>query len=128
MSGSPCIDAGSNQWVPLDALDLDSDGDTQEYTPLDFDGGPRFANDPATADNGCGGQALVDMGPYEHDGDAIPELRPADINADGVVNVGDLLAVISEWGLCPSACCPADINHDGAVNTIDLLEVIANWG
>jgi hypothetical protein len=48
-----------------------------------------------------------------------------DINADGYVNVSDLLAVIDQWGSTDS---DADINGDGIVNVTDLLEVIGNWG
>ena len=55
---------------------------------------------------------------------------PSDINADGVVNVADLLAVINTWGPCPAppAACVADTNGDGIVNAADLLRVINNWG
>lgn len=49
----------------------------------------------------------------------------ADINNDGVVNVIDLLEVISNWGASGG---PADVNGDGAVNVGDLLEVVGNWG
>ena len=48
-----------------------------------------------------------------------------DINADGYVNVSDLLAVIDQWGSTDS---DADINGDGIVNVTDLLEVVGNWG
>jgi hypothetical protein len=52
-----------------------------------------------------------------------------DVNGDGVVNVSDLLIIISEWGMCtiPSDC-PADVNGDGFVNVTDLLIAIGNWG
>ncbi len=58
---------------------------------------------------------------------------PADANFDGMVNVGDLLAIINSWGACPSlpAVCPADIEPqggDGFVNVADLLAVINHWG
>ena len=49
-----------------------------------------------------------------------------DVNGDGTVNTGDLLAIINSWGPCVG--CPTDINGDGAVNTSDLLSVINNWG
>jgi hypothetical protein len=49
-----------------------------------------------------------------------------DINGDGVVNVGDLLAVIGAWGLCP-ANCAADLNGDGVIDVDDLLIVVNNW-
>jgi hypothetical protein len=57
-----------------------------------------------------------------------------DITGDGVVDVDDLLAVITEWGPCPTPPdpCPADIAPvgapDGLVNVDDLLLVILNWG
>lgn len=56
--------------------------------------------------------------------------KPGDLNADGVVNVDDLLTVINGWGPCPAppALCPGDANHDGTVNVDDLLMVINNWG
>ena len=52
--------------------------------------------------------------------------NPSDVNGDGVVNVSDLLAIISVWGECGG--CPEDVNSDGSVNVTDLLQVIANWG
>jgi len=51
---------------------------------------------------------------------------PADITDDGLVNVEDLLAVISAWGVCSG--CDADLNGDGFVNVADLLAVINGWG
>lgn len=50
-----------------------------------------------------------------------------DLNGDGVVNVSDLLLVLSDWGACP-ASCPADVNGDGTVDVSDMMEVLANWG
>ena len=44
---------------------------------------------------------------------------------NGVVNVDDLLSVMTHWGAC---VCPADVNHDGVVNVNDLLAVMQNWG
>lgn len=53
-------------------------------------------------------------------------LAMGDVNANGVVNVDDLLGVINAWGACP--CCAADVNGDGMVNVDDLLAVINSWG
>ena len=50
----------------------------------------------------------------------------ADITGDGVVNVADLLTILSVWGSCEA--CEADINEDGFVNVTDLLVVIGEWG
>ena len=52
-----------------------------------------------------------------------------DVNGDGVVNVSDLLIMISEWGVCGDPTnCPSDVNGDGYVNVTDLLIAIGNWG
>jgi acetyl esterase/lipase len=62
--------------------------------------------------------------------------KPGDVDTNGVVDVGDLLAVIVSWGPCPIApqpeTCLADVSPhaigNGAVDVADLLSVISNWG
>ncbi|MCI0365722.1 MAG: hypothetical protein L0219_17820 [Phycisphaerales bacterium] len=56
----------------------------------------------------------------------LPNPCSADISSDDIVNVTDLLAVISAWGACPG--CAADISGDDIVNVTDLLAVISAWG
>ena len=51
----------------------------------------------------------------------------ADLDADGDVDVDDLLAVINAWGACASSECAADINGSGAVDVDDLLMVLNAW-
>ncbi len=48
-----------------------------------------------------------------------------DLNGDSVVNIDDLLIVISSWGPCDG--CAADFDNNGDVGIDDLLVVIANW-
>lgn len=56
-------------------------------------------------------------------------IGPGDVDRNDVVNVADLLLVISNWGPCPNPLtCPEDLNVSGQVDVADLLEVIANWG
>ena len=107
-SESPCIDTGSDSLLPIDALDLDDDGDLFEPLPLDFFGELRI------------GGVSVDIGSIEYHQPCLGEL-----NGDLIVNVTDLLTVIDQWGLTNS---PADINDDGIVDVSDLLIVIGNWG
>lgn len=54
---------------------------------------------------------------------------PGDVNGDSIVDVVDLLGVLSAWGSCPAPpeSCPADVDHDGDVDVNDLLLVIGNW-
>jgi len=52
-----------------------------------------------------------------------------DLNVDCVVNVSDLLILLSDWGKCTDPSdCPADLNGDGVVNVSDLLILLSNWG
>jgi len=56
---------------------------------------------------------------------------PGDINGDDVVDVDDLIAVLSSWapGACiPDISCFGDVNGDGRVDVDDLIAVILNWG
>ncbi len=64
-AGSPCLDAGDNDRVPADALDVDGDGDRDEPLPLDLAGNERFLESPAAPDVGAGTPPLVDLGAYE---------------------------------------------------------------
>jgi len=127
-AGSPCIDAGANSALPADSFDLDDDGDTAERVPLDLDGNPRFADDPDTADSGCGEPVIVDMGAYEHPGDAWHPMRIGDIDGNGIVNTTDLLVLLAAWGGYEDDCVLADLDYSGAVDTGDLLALLANWG
>jgi len=86
LSGSPCIDVGSNAAVPADEADLDSDGDTVEPIPFDLDGILRHVDDPVTPDcplGGCGTPPVVDMGAYEFPG-------APDCNGNGVDDAIDI--------------------------------------
>ncbi len=130
-AGSPGIDAAFNNAVPDDVADLDDDGDFSEFLPFDLDGEPRFADDHATEDTGCGAPAIVDMGAYEFPGIPIQPIR-GDITGDLSVDGADLIELLGAWGECPTegedTCCAADLNADGLVDGGDLLVLLGNWG
>ncbi|MFK7961815.1 MAG: hypothetical protein AB8G96_14970 [Phycisphaerales bacterium] len=51
---------------------------------------------------------------------------PADVDASGVVDFADLLAVLAAWGPCEG--CGEDVDQSGAVDFADLLQLLSNWG
>ncbi len=58
-----------------------------------------------------------------------PNGCPGDLDADGVVDFADVLAVLAAWGPCPPPPdCTADLDAGGAVDFADLLRVLAAWG
>jgi hypothetical protein len=59
--GSPCIDAGDDSAILLDAADVDGDGDTSERVPWDLALRARVWNDPYVQDTGVGPGPIVDM-------------------------------------------------------------------
>lgn len=122
---SPCIDAGDNDDVPTDALDLNGNMNTSEPLPLDLDNAPRFRNDAGMPDTGIGSAPIVDMGAYEFQGTSPSNPCPADITGDGIVNSADLGQLLGAWGTGPS---PSDISGDGTVNAADLGLLLGAWG
>lgn len=46
----------------------------------------------------------------------------SDINGDGLVNLADLLIILSNFG-CEGPLCEADLNNDGYVNTFDMISI-----
>jgi subtilisin family serine protease len=52
---------------------------------------------------------------------------PGDVDGDGDVDTDDLLALISQYGSCPTGCS-ADFDSDGDVDTDDILTLLANYG
>ncbi len=92
--GSPCIDAGSSVLVPATVA-------------VDYGGLPRVIN---VLESGASGLPVfgyyVDMGAFEFQSEPVdpPDTCPADVappEGDNLVNVTDLLSVISAWGACP---------------------------
>jgi uncharacterized membrane protein len=58
-------------------------------------------------------------------------LRPAaagDVNADGAVDIADLLALLGSWGPCADCGeCPADLDGDCTVGILDFLALLGSW-
>ncbi len=113
------------------SYEVDANGDpildTRRVLVTGLSGAEGATVDPLTNDFlfstfGGGNRVLVVRG-FEIPGNA------ADLNNDGVVDVSDLLILLSAWGTCADpGNCPADINGDCQVDVSDLLLLLSNWG
>jgi CxxC motif-containing protein (DUF1111 family) len=113
---------------PCAIHDVDQDGDVDlddfDIFLLAFDGVPADCNKNGTVD-------MLDilLGEPDKDNDGIPDVCQVcvgDFNEDGMVGIGDILAVIAAWGPCVD--CVEDIDDNDVVDITDLLTLIANWG
>ncbi len=109
LPGSPCIDAGNNNAVPVGVT-------------TDLDGNPRFVDDPDTVDTGLGDPPVVDMGAYEFQG-GLPCPWDCEPTPNADVGINDFLAVLAQWGGLGS--CDFD---GGGVGINDFLDLLAAWG
>ena len=104
---SPCIDAGHNDYAPINAS-------------VDLDGFARKIDDPCVSDTGTGAPPLIDIGAYEF-------LR-SDINRDGRVNMQDFGKLADYWMDTDCGHCGgADLTCDGHVLMDDLVEFVSTW-
>ena len=125
--GSPAIDAGSNGAVLPDDTDLNTNGDTEEPTPFDLAGRPRFLDDAGTADHGSGTAPIVDVGAFEF------QHTTGDFDGDGDVDLNDFThfgSCLSGPGMSPDSATPPvtggdcllffDLDADGDVDIRDF--------
>ncbi len=107
LSLSPSVDAGNN-WAIVD------------LAGTDLDDNPRFADDPATRETGCGAPVVVDMGSYELQG--VPaDIVFGDLDGNGFVGVADLVILNGCVGSTDPDCCIADLDLDGEVTMSDRV-------
>ena len=113
-SRSPAIDNASTIDLPLDVLDLDDDGDVDEFLPFDADGAPRRVDDPNTPDGGVGPAPVPDRGAFEFQ----PSACAADVNGDGNLDVLDFVAFQILWQAGDPA---ADCDANALFNILDFI-------
>jgi hypothetical protein len=54
-----------------------------------------------------------------------------DFNGSGWVDIGDIMLVVTRWGLTtghPDWDDEYDVNGDGAITLLDVMTVAAQWG
>jgi hypothetical protein len=115
--GSPCIDAGGNDAVPIDVT-------------TDFDGKIRFLDDGSsrdTGDSGARGVPIVDMGAFEALGDCnqngIPDETEPDLDEDGAIDDCEVCIedpLKTDPGICGCGTADIDTDLDGIMDCHDL--------
>ncbi|MDG2201539.1 MAG: hypothetical protein P8K80_10210 [Phycisphaerales bacterium] len=91
--------------------DIDGNGIVDEVDLAELDAAfgrarPNMELDPVVSTSACG-----------------------DVTRDGIVDIEDILGLISQWGDCsPFDDCTADTNGDDLVEINDLLLIISRWG
>lgn len=107
-SASPYLDFGSNDPWPS------GDGHT------DLDGMPRLVGS-------TGPEARVDAGAFEYQGVADdPTTCPPDLDGDGIINVLDLVELLSNWNTSGPGADIAD--PTSIVDVFDLSVLLDSWG
>jgi probable HAF family extracellular repeat protein len=89
--------------------------------PLDITAVGDINNDGLIAVTG------MEPGTFQARAAVLVPVHDADLNADGVVNVADMVLVITSWGACGETPCTADTNDDGVVDVVDLVFLLTNW-
>ncbi len=114
--GSPCIDRGNSNLVPIDAAQ-------------ELDGNPRIVDAIHYGDTGIANNdgAVVDLGAYEVNSifmQPIP-ICEGDADGNGTVDVSDISMVLFRLGPGGPA---GDVNGDGVVDVNDLSFIIFRLG
>jgi len=113
---SQCVTAGGTFLGP--------DADCADCTgACCLPGGGCIQIDPATCL--AAGGVFAGPGTMCSDDPCAPDCPP-DVDGDGEIAFGDLLAVLSAFGPCDA--CPEDVDLDGEVGFSDLLGVLSAFG
>lgn len=120
-NNSSCIDAGDNAFVPVDANDLDDDGNTSELIPYDLDSRARIV------DGDCNSVSTVDMGAYE-----FSYMYLGDFNGGCNIDFADFAILASAWLTTDGQAgwnngCDIALPADDIINEKDLEIFADNW-
>ncbi len=103
----PLDDGGNDLGSTFLAISVTTAGTTtQEFSTSNFNG-------------------TVQVQVIDYPFDVLDDAIIGDVNGDGIVDVTDVLSLISAWGPC--AGCSEDLDNSGTVDVTDLLIIIGNW-
>jgi len=119
------LESGESYWLRIDAADLHTQAtwaysNLNTYTYSTSTDQTTWTN--STGDAGAGGVWAEQI--YE------PPYDPGDVNFDFVVNVVDIVAIVSHiMGinmLSDDATLYADLTNDGQINVVDIVQLVSN--
>jgi hypothetical protein len=117
-AGSACIDVGENAAIPVDADDLDGDGNTVELIPVDLAGAVRIV------DGDKDGNSVVDMGAYEF---FVPPVEVWMIFTPRVLNPGSKGKWVKAHFVFPEGYAVEDIDANSPAKLTGPLEVESDY-
>lgn len=122
--------------TPIDPNDLSAEAVEFALIEASFPGNyvVRAVSDPGLGYADCNGNGVPDWcdiesgGSGDLDGNGVPDECECigDIDGDGLVDAGDLAAVLGAWGACDG--CAEDLDGSGVVNSSDLALILVAWG
>jgi hypothetical protein len=128
--------AGGGPYAPDDPcaisdIDVDGDVDEDDYASfmIAFEGTAPDCNGNGTSDF----DDIIFGGSADANANGVPdecELCPGDADGSGVVDFGDILVILADWGACegPLDPCLGDLDESGIADFGDVLIVLSTWG
>jgi len=121
--------------ITLGCFEIDWSEKYGIFEPLDGDGNDLGSINMSVAVSSSGTatqefytsnfNGTIEIQVIDYPFDVLEDEVVGDVTGDGIVDVSDILALISAWGPCNE--CVEDLDHSGVVDVTDLLLVIGNW-
>lgn len=117
----------SQEIIKLEAFSADSNPTLQNYQTV------TIANYGGGSSSSYGGPTHWTTGNVPYDQDLSPlrnwfnNIKPGDVNLDGVVNGLDIASVASHWLQSHIGLQSGDANGDGVVNGLDIAQIASHW-
>jgi len=119
LQDSPCIEAGNNSDLPLDSLDLDSDGVTDETIPYDRIGNKRIT------------ETSVDIGAFEYSHVRQPKIAAVEVKSNTEILISfnevvtlDFATNVDNYTISPARTVEgASLNSDNRTVTLTVSDL-----
>ena len=127
VSGWKAGGVSPQQLIALNAFPVGSDATLSDYQNVSI---ANYADASASNYGGptqwtsSGATVTEDLSPLRS---WFNDIKPGDVNLDGIVNAQDLATVSSSWLQTGVGLLGGDVNGDGIVNAQDIATLSSNW-